>query len=80
MDTTIGYDDRGIGDEVVDIGPNELNAVGYNRPVRAMTGYNWKGRNDCFRLAPDEFGGIEFHGDAIIDCGWSRPKTLRCLI
>ncbi|MGI9487852.1 MAG: N,N-dimethylformamidase beta subunit family domain-containing protein [Geminicoccaceae bacterium] len=74
-DTTIGYTDWGIGDEVIDIGPNELNALGCNRPVRAMTGYNWKGRNDCFRLAPEEFGGIEFHSDAIIDCGWEPSRN-----
>ncbi|MGH8597441.1 MAG: N,N-dimethylformamidase beta subunit family domain-containing protein, partial [Gammaproteobacteria bacterium] len=37
---------------------------------RAMTGYNWRGRNDCFRLNPAEYGGIYFNDDAIIDCRW----------
>ncbi|MEG6508857.1 N,N-dimethylformamidase beta subunit family domain-containing protein [Methyloligella sp. 2.7D] len=69
-DTTVGYTDRGIGDEVVDTGPNRLNAYGYNRPVRAMTGWNWTARNDCFRLAPEQYGGIEFHDDAVIDSNW----------
>lgn len=69
-DTAAGYTDRGIGDTVLDAGPFCLNAEGYNRPVRAQTGWNWTGRNDCFRLAPHEFGGIEFHADALTDCRW----------
>jgi N,N-dimethylformamidase len=73
-DTTAGYTDLGIGDEVVDIGPHRLHAQGYNRPVRAQTGFNWNGRNDCFRLAPQEYGGIEFHSDAITDCKWEETR------
>jgi len=76
-DTTKGYTDNGIGDLVVDIGPNRLDANGYNRPVRAQTGYNWNGRNDCFRLAPHQYGGIEFHADAMIDSNWKVTKTLQ---
>ena len=75
-DTSVGYTDHGIGDEVVDVGPHRLHAVGYNRPVRAQTGFNWNGKNDCFRLAPQEFGGIEFHDDAIIDCKWALTHSL----
>jgi N,N-dimethylformamidase len=74
-DTAAGYTDRGIGDDVIDIGLNKLHAKGFNRPVRAQTGHNWSGRNDCFRLAPQEYGGIEFHSDAIIDCRWDTAKT-----
>jgi N,N-dimethylformamidase len=74
-DTTKGYDDRGIGDIVYDAGPNGLNAAGVNRPVRGQTGWNWTGRNDCFRLAPGEYGGVEFHEDAMIDCRWEVTKT-----
>lgn len=70
-DTARGYTDRGIGDTVVDAGPHGLDAEGVNRPVRAQTGWNWQGRNDCFRLAPDEYGGIEFHDDALTDCNWT---------
>jgi N,N-dimethylformamidase len=75
-DTAAGYSEHGIGDRVVDIGPHQLHAEGYNRPVRALTGWNWSGRNDCFRLAPQEFGGIEFHADALIDCNWEPTLTL----
>lgn len=69
-DPTLGYTDRGIGDTLVDVGPHQLNGQGRNRPVRAMTGFNWQGRNDCFRLAPHEYGGIAFHDDAMTDCRW----------
>ncbi len=76
-DTTDGYTDEGIGDVVRDVGPFHLHARGYNRPVRAQTGWNWGGRNDCFRLAPQEYGGIEFHADALIDCKWKVTRSLQ---
>ncbi|MEM7542132.1 MAG: N,N-dimethylformamidase beta subunit family domain-containing protein [Pseudomonadota bacterium] len=69
-DTSAGYSASGIGDVIQDMGAYELHARAYNRPVRAMTGYNWRGRDDCFRLAPEQYGGVYFHSDAIIDCGW----------
>jgi N,N-dimethylformamidase len=75
-DTAAGYTEHGIGDTVVDTGPFGLHASGYNRPVRAQTGWNWNGHNDCFRLAPSEFGGIEFHADALIDCRWEPTLSL----
>lgn len=76
-DTTAGYSDHGIGDTVVDVGPHQLHAEGLNRPNRAQTGWNWNGRNDSFRLAPEEYGGIEFHADAVIDCNWEITKTFK---
>ena len=76
-DTTKGYTDSGIGDTVYDVGPHCLSARGVNRPVRAQTGWNWSGRNDCFRLAPNEYGGIEFHDDAMMDCRWDVTKHWR---
>ena len=76
-DTTAGYTDDGIGDVVTDVGPFHLHAEGYNRPVRAQTGWNWQGINDCFRLAPEEYGGVEFHSDALIDCKWKITKSLK---
>ncbi len=76
-DTTAGYTDRGIGDRIVDIGPHGLHAEGVNRPVRAMTGWNWAGRSDSFRLDPGQYGGIAFHDDALTDCCWSPTLTVR---
>ena len=69
-DTTVGYSDKGIGDTIADTGRHALHGEGQNRPVRAMTGYNWNGRDDCFRLAPEQFGGVHFHDDSIVDCAW----------
>jgi N,N-dimethylformamidase len=76
-DTTAGYTDTGIGDLVVDTGPNKLHAKGYNRPIRGQTGWNWSGRNDCFRLAPHEYGGVEFHHDQMIDCNWAPTRSVQ---
>ena len=75
-DTSAGYSEHGIGDTVVDIGPHQLHAEGYNRPVRGLTGWNWSGRNDSFRLSPREYGGVELHADALIDCHWEPTLTL----
>lgn len=74
-DTTAGYTAHGIDDVLVDRGPHALHGRGRNRPVRAMTGYNWAGRDDCFRLAPEQFGGIYYNDDAIIDCRWQPTFT-----
>lgn len=74
-DPCSGYTDNGIGDCLEDIGPNKRHGYGFNRPVRAMTGFNWDGRVDCFRLAPSQFGAIHFHDDAIIDCRWKTSFT-----
>jgi N,N-dimethylformamidase len=75
-DTSKGYSDNGISGTVVDVGPNRLDAHGVNHPVRGMTGYNWSGKNDCFRLAPQEYGGIEFHSESMTDCKWEVTKSL----
>lgn len=75
-DTTAGYTDHGIGDTIKDIGPHGLDLEGVNRPIRAMTGWNWDGRNDCFRLAPHQYGGVTFHDDALIDCQWRTTLAL----
>ena len=75
-DTTAGYGDDGIGDSVVDTGPHGLHGAGVNRPVRGMTGFNWNGRDDCFRYAPAQFGGIDFHEDAITDCAWEPTVSM----
>lgn len=76
-DTSRGYTDRGIDDLVIDVGPHGLHAFGVNRPVRGQTGWNWRGRDDSFRLAPDQYGGIEFHEDALTDCRWQPSLTWR---
>lgn len=69
-DTSIGLSATGVGDRIVDRGPDSLHAYGFNRPVRGMTGYNWEGQVDCYTQAPHQFGGIHLHQEAIIDCRW----------
>ncbi len=75
-DTSLGYSANGIGDKLIDIGPQGLHAEGQNRPVRAATGYNWNGKDDCFRLAPEQFGGVWFHDDAMTDCQWQTTFSM----
>jgi N,N-dimethylformamidase len=41
-----------------------------NMPTRAVTGHNWTGREDDFRLAASEYNAIHFHADDIEDAGW----------
>ena len=69
-DTSAGYDENGISDEILDVGSQKLHAQGVNKPVRGMTGWNWKGKDDSFRLAPHQYGGISFHDDSLTDCKW----------
>lgn len=82
-DTSAGYTADGIGDVIRDIGPLGLDAIGVNRPIRGMKGWNWKGKEDSFRLDPGQYGGIAFHEDALIDCAWTAtlsfatPRDLR---
>jgi len=77
-DTAAGYSKDGIGQDVIDTGPHALTATGFNHPVRGMTGWNWNGKDDSFRLDPKQYGGIEFHPDAVTDCRW--PETNRMTI
>lgn len=75
-DTAAGYSEHGIGNDVIDAGPHKLTAKGVNHPVRGMTGWNWTGKDDCFRLAPSQYGGIEFHPDSVTDCRWEATKRM----
>jgi N,N-dimethylformamidase len=74
-DTTDGYGPDGIDDVVRDQGPHGLHGRGIQRPVRAMTGYNWSGKHDDWRVAPGEYGGIAFHDDAVMDCEWDATVS-----
>jgi N,N-dimethylformamidase len=75
-DTSAGYTENGVTSLVVDTGPYKLSGHGVNHPVRGMTGWNWSGKNDCYRLAPHEYGGIELHADAITDCKWEVTNKM----
>ncbi|MDM8167990.1 N,N-dimethylformamidase beta subunit family domain-containing protein [Roseovarius sp.] len=75
-DTTEGLSENGVGQTLIDTGPNGLDAEGHNHPVRCMTGWNWTGKADCFRLAPEQYGGIEFHPDTVTDCKWEVTNRM----
>jgi N,N-dimethylformamidase len=42
-----------------------------NMPTRAVTGYNYTGRETDFRLAPEQYGAAHFHRDDLEDAGWA---------
>ncbi|WP_018099320.1 N,N-dimethylformamidase beta subunit family domain-containing protein [Sinorhizobium meliloti] len=66
-----GISREGIStDHVHDISGNGHHGVCVNQPIRACTGWNWNGKFDCYMLAPEEYGAIWFHSDAIEDCKW----------
>lgn len=72
---TVGINRKGIGDVIIDTGPHGMDMLGTNRPVRLMTGYNWLGA-DSFHMAPETYGGVHFHEDALTDSKWEVSHTL----
>jgi N,N-dimethylformamidase len=55
---------------VIDTSPNRLDGECYNAPTRAVTGPEFTGLVDDFRLAPDQYDAIHFHDDDITDAAW----------
>jgi N,N-dimethylformamidase len=47
-----------------------------NLPTRGQRGFNWSGREHCWRHATDEYGAIHFHDDDIYDAGWAADFEL----
>jgi N,N-dimethylformamidase len=74
-DPTANLTPQGVGDTIPDTGPHGLHMQGVNRPVRCMTGWNWRGE-DSYRLAPETFGGVHYHDDALTDCNWQKTLTI----
>ena len=74
----------GIGtDAISDVGPNHLHGNTVNLPSRGCKGFNWTGREQNWRHAPQEYGAIHFHDDDLYDAGWETdfeyvvPNDLR---
>ena len=42
-----------------------------NAPMRAVTGWNFSGRETDWRLVPHEYGAVFFHDDDLDDAGWT---------
>ncbi len=61
---------EGRGRRVVDAGPHGLHGECVNGPLRAVTGHNWSGDVHDWRLAPEQYGAMHFHSDAVDDLGW----------
>ncbi|CAN7755933.1 hypothetical protein LJR245_006933 [Rhizobium leguminosarum] len=61
--------------EVIDESPNTLHGRCYNAPTRGVTGSNFAGLTDDFRLVPDEYDAIHFHDDDITDAQWPAAFT-----
>lgn len=57
-------------DVIVDASPNCLDGRLINMPGRAMKGWNWSGRSQDWKSAPNEYGAIHFHDDDLSDCRW----------
>jgi N,N-dimethylformamidase len=75
-DFAAGITPAGIpSDQVADTGPRGLAGECLNFPARAMTGWNWEGREECFAHAPEEYGAIHFHDDDLEDCRWETDIT-----
>lgn len=56
--------------KAIDDGPYRLHGEVVNLPTRAMTGYNWSGRETDWTKAPDQYGAIHFHDDDLDDARW----------
>ena len=61
---------------VSDLSANRLHGETVNLPTRGMRGFNWTGREQCWRHAPDEYGAIHFHDDDLYDAGWHADFEL----
>jgi len=76
-DFSAGITRDGIAsDDVIDIGGHGLHGRCVNLPDRAMTGWNWDGREEHFVHCPEQYGALWFHADALEDCRWPVAFTL----
>ena len=60
---------------ISDVGFNGLHGHTVNLPSRGVKGFNWSGREQNWRHAPDEYGAIHFHDDDHYDAGWGTDFT-----
>ena len=72
-----GWDfSRDIGStRVADSSFNGLHGGTVNLPSRGVKGFNWSGREQNWRHAPQEYGAIHFHDDDHYDAGWDTDFT-----
>ncbi|ODU07439.1 MAG: hypothetical protein ABS81_01445 [Pseudonocardia sp. SCN 72-86] len=66
----------GVGtDRITDVA-GDHHGVCVNQPFRGCTGHGWRGRDDNYRLAPDQYGALWFHDDSFDDCRWDASLTV----
>jgi N,N-dimethylformamidase len=65
-----------VSSTVTDTAPHRLHGHTINMPTRAVTGYNWTGRETDYRHAPQEYGAIHFHDDDLDDARWQVDFAL----
>ncbi|MFD5316387.1 N,N-dimethylformamidase beta subunit family domain-containing protein [Streptomyces sp. NPDC127098] len=63
-------------DHCADAGPNGWHGRCHNAPYRGMTGWNWTGQEENYRHAPEQYGALHFHDDALEDAGWETDVRL----
>lgn len=63
-------------ERIVDLSPNRLDGRLFQMPGRAAKGWNWSGRFQDWKAAPQEYGAIHFHEDDLSDCAWETDFTL----
>lgn len=63
-------------DRVSDVSGQGHHGHCVNQPDRGMTGWNWRGREENFVHAPNEYGAIWFHEDSLDDCRWDPAFSL----
>lgn len=76
--TELSQDIIGCWDFSIDQGTNHIHDLSLslrhgeaiNLPARAMTGHNWVGGNNDFKVVPEQYGAIHFHDDDLYDARW----------
>ena len=56
--------------QVLDDSLHRLHGHCINMPSRGMPGHNWTADHMSFTAAPQEYGAIHFHDDAVDDARW----------
>ena len=69
--------------QVLDDSLHRLHGHCINLPARGMPGHNWTSDHMSFAAAPQEYGAIHFHDDAVDDARWdvdfelTIPETMK---
>ena len=77
-DFSNGITSTGIhNDDIVDVSNHGFGGRCVNQPDRGMTGHKWRGIEENFAHAPEQYGAIWFHGDSLDDCRWIDPLEIQ---